>query len=184
MNVTCPKQWVENLNLSCVTACSFNHVGSKITTDVTAAMKLRHLLPGREAMTKLDSVLKSRDITLLTKVHRIKAIVFPVVKYRCESWTIRKTECQTIDASELWCLRRLLSPLDNKEIKPVNHNRNQPWILIGKTFVEAEAQKLCLPDAKSQLIGKDPDSGKDWGQEEKGATEDEMAGWPHQLNGH
>ena len=76
-------------------------MGSKITEDVTAAMKLRHLLPGREGVTKLDSALRSRDITLLTKVHRVKAIVFSVVKYRSESWTIKKTESQRTDASEL-----------------------------------------------------------------------------------
>ena len=92
----------------CDRACGFNHLGSKITADVTAVMKLRHLLPGREGMTKLDSVLKRRDITLLTKVHIVKAIVFSVVKYRSESWTIKKTECQRINVSELWCWRKLL----------------------------------------------------------------------------
>ena len=75
---------------------------------VTAAMKLRHLLLGREAITNLDSILKSRDITLLTNVHTVKAMVFPVVMYGCESWTIKKAECQRIDALELWCWRRLL----------------------------------------------------------------------------
>ena len=92
----------------CDGAWGFNPLGSKITEDVTAAMKLRHLLPGREGVTKLDSALRSRDITLLTKVHRVKAIVFSVVKYRSESWTIKKTESQRTDASELWCWRKLL----------------------------------------------------------------------------
>ena len=75
---------------------------------VTAAMKLRCLLLGRKAMTNLDSILKSRDITLLTKVHLIKVMVFPVVVYGCEGWTIKKAECRRIDAFELWCWRRLL----------------------------------------------------------------------------
>ena len=82
--------------------------GSKITADVIAAMKLRCLPLGRKAMTNLDSILKSRDITLPTKVHLVKAMVFPVVMYRCESWTIKKAEFQRIDAFELWCWRRPL----------------------------------------------------------------------------
>ena len=85
---------------------------------------------------------------------------------------------QRIDAFELWWWRRLLkSPLDSKEIKPVNPKGNQPWIFIGRTDVEAEGPILWPPDAKSQLIGKDPDAGKDWGQEEKGVTVDKMVGW-------
>ena len=80
---------------------------------------------GRKAMTNLDSILKSRDITLPTKVHLVKAMVFPVVMYGCESWTIKKTECRRIDAFELWFWRRLLSPLDSKEIKLVHPKRNQ-----------------------------------------------------------
>ena len=92
---------------------------------VTAAMKLRCLLLGRKAMTHLDSILKSRGITLLTKVHLVKATVFPVVMYGCGSWTIKKAERQRIDAFELWCWRTLESPLDCKEIKPVNLKGNQ-----------------------------------------------------------
>ena len=86
----------------------------------------RRLLLGRNAMTNLDSVLKSRDITLPTKVHLVKAMVFPAVMYRCESWTINKTECRKIDAFKLWCWRKFLSPLDSKEIKPVHPKGNQP----------------------------------------------------------
>ena len=86
----------------------FIFLGSKVTAMVTATLKLRHLLLGRKPMTNLDSVLKSRDVTLLTKVHLVKAIVFPVVMYGCESWTIKKAEHQRIDAFELWCWRRLL----------------------------------------------------------------------------
>ena len=97
-------------------------------TRVTAATKLkdRLLLLGRKAVTKLHSVLKSRNITLPTKVHIVNTMVFPVVMYGCESWTIKKAEHRRIDAFELWCCRSLQSPLDCKEIKPVNPKGNQP----------------------------------------------------------
>ena len=135
-------------------------------------------------MTNLDSILRSRDITLPTKVHLVKAIVFPVVVYGCESWTMRKAEHRRIDAFELWCWKRLLRvPLDCKEIQPVHPRGDQSWVFIGRTDVEAETPVLWPPDAKSWLIWKDPDAGKDWGQE-KGTTEDEMVGWHHPLNGH
>ena len=88
--------------------------------------------------------------------------------YGCDSWTIKKVECQRIDAFKLWCWRRLLSPLDSKEIQLVNPKGNQPWIFIVRTDAEASASILWPPDLKSQLTGKDPDAGKDWGQEEKG----------------
>ena len=101
-----------------------------------------------------------------------------------KSWTIKKAECQRIDAFELWFWKRLESPLDSKEIILVNHKGNQPWIFIGRTDAEAEAPILWPSDAKSRLIGKDSDSGKDWRQEEKGMTEDEMVGWHCWLNGH
>ena len=132
-------------------------------------------------MTNLDSVLKSRDITLPTKVHIIKATVFPVVLYGCESWIIKKAECQRIDAFKLWCWGRFLSPLDNKEIKSVHLKGNQPWIL-GRTDAKAEAPVFWSSDANRQLIGKIPDAGKDWGQ--KRVSEDEMAGWHHRGKGH
>ena len=152
---------------------------------VTVAMQLRHLLLGRKAMTNLDSILKSRDNTLLTKIHLVIALVFPVVVYRCESWTIKKAECRRIDAFELRCWRRVFkSPLDSKEIKPVNPKGNQSWIFIGRTDAEAEAPILWPPDVKNRLIGKDPDAGQDWRQEEKGMTEDEMVGWHHRFDGH
>ena len=133
-------------------------------------------------MTNLDSMLKSRDITLPTKVCTVKAMVFPVVTYGCESWTIKKAESRRIDAFELWCWRTLESPLDNKEIKPDNPKETQSWILTKR--IDAEAPILWPPDAKSWLLVKDPDAGKDWGQEEKGTTEDEIDGWHHRLNGH
>ena len=118
----------------------------------------------------LDSILKNRDITLLTKVRIVKAMGFPVVMCGCESWTTKKAEHWRTDAFKLWCWRRLLSPLDNKEIKPANPKGNQPWIFIGRTDAEAEAPILRPPDAKNGLTGKDPNAGKDWGQLEKGMT--------------
>ena len=150
----------------------------------TAAMKLRCLLPGRKAMTNLDSALKSKDITLLTKVHLVKAVVFPVVIYGCESWTIKKAEHQRVDVFELWCYRRLVSPLEFKEIQSIYPKGNQSWIFFGGTDAEAETPILWPPDGKNWLIWKDPDAGKDWRWEKKGTTEDEMVGWHHQLNGH
>ena len=92
---------------------------------VTVAMKLKDLLLGRKVMTNLDSILKSRYITLPAKVHLVKAMFFPVVMYGCESWTTKKAEHQRIDAFELWCWRRLESPLDYKEIQPVHPKGNQ-----------------------------------------------------------
>ena len=140
-----------------------------------------------KAMTNPGSVLKSRDITSSTKVHLVKAMVFPVVICGCESWTIKKVEHWKIDAFELWCCRSLLTtqdPLDNKEIQPVHPKGNQSWIFIGSTDVEAETLIHWPPDGKSWLVWKNPDAGKDRKQEEKGMTEDEMVGWHHQLNGH
>ena len=111
-------------------------------------------------------------------------MVFPVVKYGYESWTIKKAERRRIDAFELWCWRRLKSPLDYKEIKPVNPKWNQPWIFTERTDAESEAPVLWTPDVKSQLTRKVSDAGKDWGQEEKGEKEDEMVGCHHWLNGY
>ena len=117
-------------------------------------------------------------------VHLVKAMVFPVVTYGCESWTIEKDEHGRTDAFELWCWRSFLSPLDCKEIKPVNPKRNQSWIFIGRTDAEAEAPILWPTDANNGLIGKDPDTGKDWRWEEKGTTEDKIVRWYHQLERH
>ena len=115
----------------------FLFLGSKITMDGDCILEVkRHLLLGRKAMTNLDSVLKTRDITLLTKVHTVKAMVFPVVMYGCESWTIKKAEHRRIDAFELWHWRRFLrvSPLDCKEIQPVTRKGNQS-LYSGKSFL-------------------------------------------------
>ena len=108
------------------TARDFIFLGSKITADGDCSHEInRGLLLGRKVMTNLDSILKSRDITLLTEVHLVKAMVFAVVMYGCESWTIKKAERRRINAFELWCWRTLESPLDCKEIKPVNPEGNQ-----------------------------------------------------------
>ena len=132
----------------------------------------------------IDSIFKSRDITLPTKVLLVKAMVFAEVMCGCESWTIKKAERQRIGAFERWCWRRLLRVPYCKEIQPVHPKGDQSWVFIGGTGVEAETPIFCPPDAKSWLIWKDPDAGKDWRQEEKGTTEDEMVGWHHGLNGH
>ena len=124
------------------------------------------------------------DLTLSTKLGLVKAMVFPVIMYGCESWTIKKAESWRIDSFELWCWRRLLeSPLDCKEIQPVYPKGDQSWLFIGRTDAKAETPILWPPHAKSWIIGKDPDVGKDWRQEEKGMTEDELSGWHHGLNG-
>ena len=135
-------------------------------------------------MPNLDSVLKSRDITLPTKIHLVKAMVFPVVKYKCESWTIKKADCWRNDAFELWCWRRLSRVPWMAWIKQINPKGNQPWIFTRRTDAEAEAILLQPPDVKNWLIGKYPDAGKDWRQEDKGTMEDEMFGWHHQIDGH
>ena len=128
--------------------------------------------------------MKSRNITLPAKVCIVKTMVFPVVMYGCESWTIKKAECQRIGAFEMWYWEKTLeSPLDCKEIKPVNPKGNQPGIFIERTDAEAESPVLWPPDVKSQLIGKDPDAGKNKRQE-KGMTQDEIVEWHHQFSGH
>ena len=120
------------------TMTDFIFLDSKITVDSDCSHEIKRcLLLGRKAITKLDSILKSRGITLPTKVHLVKAMVFPVVMYGCESWTT-KAERRRINAFELWGWRRLLSPLDCKEIQPVHPKGNQSWMFIGRTVAEAE----------------------------------------------
>ena len=167
------------------TVSDFIFWGSKITADGDCSHEFKRcLLLGRKTKTNLDSVLESRDITLLTKVCIVKAVIFPVVMYRCESWTRKKAELL-----ENWCFwtmvleKTLESPLDSKEIKPVNPKGNQPWLFIRRTDAEAEAPILWLPEVKSWLTGKEPEAGKYGGQEEKGTAEDEMVGWHQRLNG-
>ena len=144
----------------------------------------RCLLLGRKAMTNLDSILKSSNITLPAKVHIVKAMVFPIVVH---GWELNHKEGWV---PKNWCFQTMVlektleSPLDCKEIKPVNPKENQHWIFIGRTDAAGEASVLWSPDAKRWLLGKDPDAGKDWGQEEKGTVENEMVGWHHWLNRH
>ena len=136
------------------------------------------LAPWKKVITNLDSILKSRDIILPTKVHLVKAIVFPAWDHK-EGWVLKN-----------WCFRivvlekTLESPLDSNEIKPANPTGNQRWIFIGRTNAEDEPAILWPPDAKSWLIRKDPNAGKDWGQKEKGMTEDEIAVWHYWFNAH
>ena len=113
-------------------------------------------------------------------------MAFPVVMYGCESWTVKKAEHQRIDAFELWCWRRLLRVpwTARRSNQPVHPKGDQSWVFFRRTDIEAETPIFWPPDAKSWLIWKDPDAWKDWGQEEKGSTEDEMVGWHHLLNGH
>ena len=125
-------------------------MGFKVTVDSDCSYKIkRYLLLEREAMTNLDIILKSRDITLPTKVHLVKSVFFPVIMYGCERWTIKKAEHQRIDAFELRYWRRLLRPLDCKEIQPVHPKGDQSWVFIGRIDVEAESPILWPPDAKS-----------------------------------
>jgi len=130
-------------------------------------------------MTNLDSIFKSWDITLPTKVRLVKVIIFPVVMYGCESWTVKKAERRRIHAFELWCWRRLL----RAPRTAVHSEEDQPWDFFGRNDAEAETPVLWPPHVKSWLLGKDSFAGRDWGQEESGTTEDEMAGWHHWLDG-
>ena len=124
--------------------------GSKITADGDCSHEIkRRLLLGRKVMTNLDSILKSSDITLPTKVRLVKAMVFPVVMYGCESWTVNKAEHQRIDAFELWCWRTLESLLDCKELQPVHSKGDQPWVFFGRNDAKAETPVLWPPHAKS-----------------------------------
>ena len=160
--------------------------GFKLTADGNCSHEIkRRLLLGRKAMTNLDSLLKSRDITLPTNVHTVKMMVFPVAMYRCEELDYKESW-----APKNWCFwtvvleKTVESPLDCKEMQPVHPKGSQSWIFIGRTDVEAETPILWPPDAKSWLIWKNPDAGKDWRQEEKEMTEGEMVGWHPLLDGH
>ena len=134
-----------------LTVSNFIFLGSKITADCDCSHEIKKcLLLGRKVMTNLDSIFKIRDITLPAKVHLVKAMVFPLVMYGCESWTVKKAEHRRIDAFEMWCWRRLLRvSLDCKEIQPVHPKGDQSWVFIGRTDVEAETPILWLPDVKS-----------------------------------
>ena len=157
----------------------------KITEDCDCSHESKKfLLLGRKVMNNLDSILKSRNITLSRKCPSCQCYDFSSghlwmweLDYK-ESWALKN-----------WCFwtvvleKTLESPLDYKEIRPVHPKGDQSWVFIGRTYAEAETPILWPPHAKSWLIGKDSDAGRDWGQEEKGTTEDEMAGWHHWLDG-
>ena len=167
------------------TVADFILWGSKITADGDCSHESKRRLPlGRKAMTNLDRVLKTRhhfaDKGTYSQSYSLSSgHVWMWELDHKEGWTLKN-----------WCFRSVVlektleSPLDSKEIKPVNPKENQPWIFIGRTDAEAEAPILWPPDAKSWLTEKDPDAGKNWGQEEKAVTEDEMIRWHHWLNGH
>ena len=158
--------------------------GSKITADGDCSHEIkRRLLFGRKVMTNLDNIFKSRDITLPTKICLVKAMVFPVVMYGCESWTVKKAECQRIDAFELWCWRRLL------RVPWTARRSNQSILKEISLGCSLEGMMLKL---KLQYFGylmrrvdslQKTDTGMDWGQEKKRMTQDEMAGWHHRLDG-
>ena len=136
----------------------------------------------------LDSIFKSRDITLPTKIYLVKAMVFPVVMHGCESRTIKKAECQRIDAFELWCWRRLLrfpwtARRSNQSIlKEISPEYSLEGLMLKLKLQHFDSS--TLPDVKYWLVRKVPDAGKDWKPEEKGTTEDEIVGWHHRLDGH
>ena len=158
----------------------FIFLGSKITADGDCSHEIkRHLFLGRKVMTNLDSILKSRDITLSTKVHLVKAMVFPVVMYRCESWTVKKAERRRIDAFEQWCWRRLLRvPWTARRSNQFILKENSPGCSLEGLMLKLKFQYfghlMRIVDSLEKT-----DAGRDWGPEEKGTTEDEMAGWHH-----
>ena len=132
------------------TVSDFIFWGSKITVDGDCSHEIkRRLLLGRKVMTNIDGIFKNRDITLPTKVHLVKAMVFPVVMYGCESWTIKRAECQRIDAFELWCWRRLLSIPWTARRSNQSILKEMSWVFIARNDVEAETPTLWPPDAKS-----------------------------------
>ena len=158
--------------------------GSKIPADGDCSHEIKRLLLlGRKVMTNLDSILESRDITLPTKVRLVKAMVFPVVMYGCESWTIKKAECQRIDAFELWCWRRLLRvPWTARRSNQSILKEISPGISLEGMMLKLKLQYFGHLMRRVDSLEK-THAGRDWGQEEKGMTEDEMAGWHHRLDG-
>ena len=159
---------------------------SKITVDVNFSHEIkRYLILGRKVMTKLDSILKSRDISLPTKVCPVKTLVFPVVIYGCEIWTIKKTEHWRIDAFELWCWRRFFRvPWTARRSNQSILKEISPGCSLEGLMLKLKHQYFGHLMRRVDSLEKDPDAGRDWGQEEKGTTEDEMAGWHHRLDGH
>ena len=167
------------------TVTDFTFLRSKISAGGDCSYEIKRcLLFGSKAMTNLDSILKGRDTTFPTKVCIVKAMVFPAVMYKCESWTIKKAEHQRIDAFELWCWRRLLrvpwaARRSNQSIlKEINPEYSLEGLML-KLKLKYFGHLMGRTDS-----GKDPDAGKDWRWEEKGVTEAKMVGWHHLLDGH
>ena len=149
---------------------------------VTVGTHLKDVCFLEEKLTNLDSLLNCREITFLTKVCIVQAMVFPVVMHRFEFVQKWRLNTEKLMVYTVVLEKTAESPLGSKEIKPVNPKGDQPWIFTGWTDAEAETSIFWPPYAKSKLIGKDPDAGKDWGKEEKGTTEDEIVRWHHRLN--
>ena len=156
--------------------------GFKITAGGNCSHEIKRcLLLGRKVMTNLDSILKSRDITLPTKVHIVQAKVFPVVTYGCESWTIKRTECQRTEAFALWCWRRLLRvhlSERRSNLKEINHGHSLERLML-KLKLQYFGHLMRRAGSLEKTL-----TGKDWRQVEKGTTEDETVGWHHQPDGH
>ena len=168
------------------TVAAFIFLGSKITADGVCSHEIKRcLLLGRKVMTNLDSILKKQRHYFVNEGHSSQGYCFSSghvwmreLDYK-ESWALRNLCSWTVVLE-----KTLESPLDYQKIQPVHPKGDQSWVFIGTTDVEAETPILWPPDVKSWLIWKDPDAGKDWGQEEKGTTENETVGWHHWLNGH
>ena len=158
----------------------------KITADGDCSHEIKRcLLLGRQVMTNLDSMLKSRDITLPTKVRLVKAMVFLVVMCGCESWTIKKAEHWRNDVFELWCWRILFRvPWIAGRSNQSTLRKTSPEYSFEGLMLKLKLPILWPPGMKDRLIGNDPDARKDWRQEGRGETEDEMVGWHHRLDGH
>ena len=169
------KQWKQWLTI---------FLGSKITADGDCSHKIkRHLLLGRKVMTNLDSILKSRDITLLTKVRLVKAMVFPVVMYGCESWTVKKAERRRIDAFELSCWRRLLRVSWTRRSNQSILKEISPGCSLEELMLKLKVQYLATW-CEELTHWKRPWYWERLREEDKGTTENEMVGWHHWLNGH
>ena len=157
--------------------------GSKVTADGDCSHEIKRcLLLGRKVMTNLDSIFKSRDITLPTKVHLVKAMVFPVMDVSVGLW--RKLSTEELMLLNCGVGEDFWESLGLQGDPPVHPKGDQSWVFTGRTDTEAEIPILWPPHVKSWVIGKEPDTGRHWRQEEKGTTEDEMAGWHHWHNGH
>ena len=161
----------------------FSFIGLRITADGDCNHEIRrHLLLGRKAMTNLDSILKSRNITLLTKICIVKAVVFPVVMYKCESWTTKKAEYWRTDAFELWCWRRFLKfPWTARRSNQSILKEISPEYSLEGPMLTLKLQYFGHLMQRADSFEKDPDTGKDWRRKEKRMTEDEMVGWHHWL---